>query len=316
MSLQAYIESLSPAAYYPFSSDTPLSPIGTTVIPRIWNETIVGSGDGPKVLGAGDRYLGFRSSDLTYLSYPTMFSFVNGATTNTVIAVIRRVTGNDAGATANNSVLWKTISGNTSGLQLNFPDAACLRVGGRSTSTDAYLSVTGATPLPLDEWVLVVAEWGYTSKTIRLWLNGTLDAEATGVAFTSNTYVQGTSVRGDFIGTSNDSGTAEVFGSFDLQHLAFVRRALTSAEHTDLLAAWNNRPSVEGVVTDDTGAACARTVRAYDRATGAYLGSTTSDPATGAYTLPTRADTECSVVCLDDSAGATYNDLIVRATPT
>lgn len=102
MSLQAYIESLSPAAYYPFNSDTPLSPIGTTVIPRIWNKTIVGSGDGPKVLGAGDRYLGFRSSDLTYLSYPTMFSFVNGATTNTVIAVIRRVTGNDAGATANN----------------------------------------------------------------------------------------------------------------------------------------------------------------------------------------------------------------------
>ena len=315
MSLQAYIESLSPAAYYPFNSDTPLSQIGTTVIPRIWNKTIVGSGDGPKVPGAGDRYLGFRSSDLTYLSYPTMASFVNGATTNTVIAVIRRVTGNDAGATANNSVLWKTINSNSSGLQLNFPDAACLRVGGRSTSADAYLSVTGATPLPLDEWVLVVAEWGYTSKTIRLWLNGTLDAEATGVAFTSNTYVQGTSVRGDFIGTSNDSGTAEVFGSFDLQHLAFIKRALTQEERTNLSAAWNERPSVEGFVSDDTGTPCARVVRAYDRATGALLNSTTSNSVTGAYTLLTPTDAECSVVCLDDADGTIHNDLILRVTP-
>ena len=319
MSLQAYIESLSPAAYYPFSSDVPLSPIGAGVIPRMWNKTVVGSGDGPKVLGAGDRYLGFRGANKTYLDYGSggMTAFVNGATTNTVIAVIRRVAGNDAGSAANNSVLWKTIASNSSGLQLNFSDAERLRVGGRSTSGDAYLSTTGATALPLGEWALVVAEWGYTAKTMKLWLNGVLDAERTGVAFGSNTYAQGGSVTtNDFVGTSNSSSGTNVFASFDLQHLAFLSRALTSTEHTDLLAAWNNRPSVEGVVTDDTGAACARTVRAYDRATGALLGSTTSDPATGAYTLPTRADTECSVVCLDDSAGATYNDLIVRATPT
>ena len=319
MSLQAYIESLSPAAYYPFSSDTPLSPIGTTVIPRIWNKTVVGDGDGPKVFGAGDRYLGFRSADKTHLDYGSsgLSTTVNGATTNTVIAVIRRVAGNDPGSTANNSVLWKTMTANSSGMQLNLSDAARLRIGGRSTSGDSYLSTTGATELPLDEWALVVAEWGYTTKTLRIWLNGVLDAEKTGVAFGSNTYAQGGSVTtNDFVGTSNPGSGTNVFASFDLQHLAFVKRALTSGELAGLTAAWEDRPVISGTVRDDAGNLCARTVRAYDRATGMLIGSTVSDAVTGAYTLPTRVDTECSVVCLDDSAGATYNDLIVRATPT
>ena len=36
---------------------------------------------------------------------------------------------------------------------------------------------------------------------------------------------------------------------------------------------------------------------------------------TGAYTLLTPTDAECSVVCLDDADGTTHNDLILRVTP-
>ena len=36
---------------------------------------------------------------------------------------------------------------------------------------------------------------------------------------------------------------------------------------------------------------------------------------TGAYTLLTPTDAECSVVCLDDADGTIHNDLILRVTP-
>lgn len=71
---------------------------------------------------------------------------------------------------------------------------------------------------------------------------------------------------------------------------------------------------VSGVIRDDTGTPCARTVRAYDRATGALLSSTTSNAATGAYTLSTGAG-EVQRVVLDDAGGTLYNDLIDRVMP-
>ena len=45
------------------------------------------------------------------------------------------------------------------------------------------------------------------------------------------------------------------------------------------------------------------------------LSPTTSNSVTGAYTLLTSTDAECSVVCLDDTDGTIHNDLILRVTP-
>ncbi len=73
---------------------------------------------------------------------------------------------------------------------------------------------------------------------------------------------------------------------------------------------------VSGVVTNDSGAPAARTVRVYRRDTGALLGETTSNGTTGAYSFTSTHSGEVQVVCLDDSAGTVYNDLILRATPT
>lgn len=53
----------------------------------------------------------------------------------------------------------------------------------------------------------------------------------------------------------------------------------------------------------------------YRRDTGALLGTTTSNATTGAYSFPTAFDGEVQVVCLDDAAGTTHNDLIARTTP-
>lgn len=72
---------------------------------------------------------------------------------------------------------------------------------------------------------------------------------------------------------------------------------------------------ISGIVKDDAGSTASRIVRAYRRDTGAMIGSSVSDPSTGAYTIDCAEAIECSVICLDDSAGATYNDLIARAMP-
>ena len=73
---------------------------------------------------------------------------------------------------------------------------------------------------------------------------------------------------------------------------------------------------VSGVIRDDTGALCARTVRIVNRSTGALIASTTSSASTGAYVLPTPTLDEVQRIVLDDSGGTLYNDIIDRVIPT
>lgn len=72
--------------------------------------------------------------------------------------------------------------------------------------------------------------------------------------------------------------------------------------------------TVSGLVKQD-GVAAARTVRLYQRDTGALLGTTTSNAITGAYSFTTAFNSEVQVVCLDDFTGTIYNDQIARVTP-
>jgi hypothetical protein len=74
--------------------------------------------------------------------------------------------------------------------------------------------------------------------------------------------------------------------------------------------------AVSGIITDDNNLPCQRTIRAYNRATGALLGSTTSDPSTGAYSFTFASTDEVQLVALDDAAGTVYNDKILRVTPS
>lgn len=72
---------------------------------------------------------------------------------------------------------------------------------------------------------------------------------------------------------------------------------------------------VSGVIRDDTGAVCARTVRVVNRSTGALIASTTSDAGTGAYSFALPTLDEVQRIVLDDSGGTLYNDLIDRVIP-
>jgi len=74
-------------------------------------------------------------------------------------------------------------------------------------------------------------------------------------------------------------------------------------------------PAASGTILDINGNGVARTVRVYRRDSGALLGSTTSSALTGAYSFSDAYTGEVNVVMLDDSAGTTENDQILRTIP-
>lgn len=77
----------------------------------------------------------------------------------------------------------------------------------------------------------------------------------------------------------------------------------------------NHAGEVAGVIRDDTGAVCARTVRVVNRSTGALIASATSDAGTGAYSFALPTLDEVQRIVLDDSGGTLYNDIIDRVIP-
>jgi hypothetical protein len=93
-----------------------------------------------------------------------------------------------------------------------------------------------------------------------------------------------------------------------------VEIASASVSLVDAAAHLQLTKVVEGVITDDTTAECARTVRLYSRATGRLLGEMVSDAGTGEFSLP-APDEEVQRIVLDDDAGTLYNDLIDRVLP-
>lgn len=72
---------------------------------------------------------------------------------------------------------------------------------------------------------------------------------------------------------------------------------------------------VAGTIRDAAGAPCARTVHLIHRATGALIGTTTSNGTTGAYNIKTATTDEVCRIVLDDSSGSLQNDLIDRVIP-
>jgi hypothetical protein len=70
-----------------------------------------------------------------------------------------------------------------------------------------------------------------------------------------------------------------------------------------------------GTVLDANGSGAERRLRAYRRDTGAMVAEGLSLASTGDYVLELPGPQEVSVLCLDDTAGATEQDLVRRAAP-
>ena len=119
------------------------------------------------------------------------------------------------------------------------------------------------------------------------------------------------------LATTTKIGTDGVYHySGYIAELRYKAEALYTADFTPPAAPFaDGMGYVSGVVLDDTGAPCARTVRLIRRDTGAHVISTISDATTGAYSLPAPTLDEVCRIVHDDTAGTLYNDLIDRVIP-
>jgi hypothetical protein len=201
----------------------------------------------------------------------------------------------DVGATAQNIFIFGTAGAGTFAV---YSDASG---GGR----DLKFFAAGAdrltsAPLTIGVWVhcAVVRSSGVT----KLYING-IDAGG------SYTYANNYSVTSFKVGYT----ASTIFGY--LSELRINNTAEWTANFTPPTAPYRTY-SVSGPTTDDPGTPCARTVRLYDRATGAFIAETTSDASTGAYDFSGMvSDAEVQRIVLDDSDGTLYNDLIDRVIP-
>lgn len=206
---------------------------------------------------------------------------------------------------------WNTASGSQQwGLfQVSTP-------GGYATSggLSIYAGATG-------KWALFGSAESSLAITTGAWHHFAVVRTGT----TLKLYVNGASVFST-TNSTNYTGTYAVIGGYystayrsdayldDIRVTKGVARY--TADFTPPTAAFENYAYyISGVVRDDTGTPCARTVRVYDRATGVLLSSTTSDAGTGAYTLYTPSAGEVQCVVLDDAGGTLYNDLVARVMP-
>lgn len=165
---------------------------------------------------------------------------------------------------------------------------------------------TGTTSVATGAWVHVCVM--RVSGNIYLFVNGV--AEGSPVANTQNITTVPTLFA---IGAQASSRNAayDFNGQIDAPRV-FVGGALFSTSGFTPPSAQPVIPAVSGTVYDGAGVVGVRTVRLYNRSTGALVSSTTS-AGDGTFTCLADFDlaaTELQVVALDDVAGTVYNDLI------
>jgi hypothetical protein len=220
-------------------------------------------------------------------------------------------------------------------------DSGAVFSAAKSTANFPYLYVTvsveGAVHIG---YANNSGQWGgYTSGDGVLVLNQYNHVVCTGTGTSYKVYVNGSEVALSFGGSTNiqpwfnsvsNSNTISI-GNYLLNNanggflaattsdIAVYNYPLTPDEVKAHYEAglWSAVPpfNIAGVIYDDTGAPCQRIVRVYNRATGALILETTSDPITGVYQVNTTIGEEVQRVVLDDSAGQIYNDIIDRILP-
>lgn len=315
MSFPAAILAATPTTYYAFSGDDPLNVTGTGPRPSAVSGPTFSRTQYPVVSGVTPGSVGFDPTRLSRLDFGNrgLDAFISGKTAATVLAVVN-ITAYSATQSA---LITKYVSGTTAGFAVAVSAAGALTVGGRSRAADAYQSAaSSAGAATTGTWLLLLAELNFTAKTIRGWVNDTQVVNATGVSgFGANSYTQSSTTANDIVANSAAAVSAANQLDGHIAHLALFDKALNDTQRGDIFSAWLDRPSVSGIVYDDTGSPAARTVRLIDRATGQFLGETVSDAGTGAYSIGTPSVSEAHVVFLDDAGGTTYNDKIIRVVP-
>lgn len=175
------------------------------------------------------------------------------------------------------------------------------RIGGNFTGT--AVDVVTAPAMSTDVWTHLA--FVRSGNNFRIFVNGVSNG-TTG----SNTYswdwTSGYSQTGPHIGRNLWDSTNGVLKGWiqDFRLTKGVARYWSNFTPPDQLMR-----TISGTVKDDTNTLATRTIAYFPRISPSVCWSTTS---TGGSFSAYAPDVECSVVCLDDAAGTTYNDLVSR----
>ncbi len=197
---------------------------------------------------------------------------------------------------------WRTIVSkfSTTGWRLLVSDTGLLHL-----STDYGGTITTNEVIPLNTWTHIAAS--YDGSYVSVFVNGVQEGITTLVGITNSTGLL-------FIGSSDGNNLNWQGYIDDLRITKGVARYTASfTPPTEPFP--NGGYEVAGIITDANSNFVARTLRAYRRSDGAFLGQGVSNAATGQYAIAVDCDTEVNVVMLDDTAGTLENDQILRTTP-
>lgn len=222
--------------------------------------------------------------------------------------VIRPITDGTGAATFGPGIIVRGSGANASVNQENGYAATLGNQNNRDAALFKYVSATFS-PLDLNPTALAAALTTLTWYWVRL--------QATGSTIRYKVWKDGDSEPGSWTASVTDTSlTGSGFiGIVGIGTTTFDFAEIYIGTGTDLAPTSPVLKTVSGTVLNDAGAPDARTVRAYLRETGGFLGETTSNGTTGAYSISTSATAVVNVDCLDDSGGTVYNDLILRTTP-
>ena len=180
-------------------------------------------------------------------------------------------------------------------------------VDGSITGASYAWAINSTSTYSVNTWHLI--EFVRSGTSIYLFVDGALEGSATGVS--GSLMAESGTMK---IGTDRDN-VYQYTG-----YMSEIEIYKGVAQHTSAYTPPSDPfpdggNEVGGTILDVNGLPVARTVRAYNRATGALVGSGVSNSSSGQYLLTVDGEGEVQVVMLDDALGTLENDQILRTIP-
>jgi len=265
----------------------------------------VGRNSSQSKFGGYSAYFDGSSSYLT-VPYSSDFSFL--ANDFTIEMFLYRT-----GTNANGSRLWNADGDYYHDIELGINSSGNLvSYGSTSGSNWSAWANSDIGAIPANTWthVAVVRNKG----TVTAYIDGTGTVLTSSLGYSALTTVDSSAKIRRSVGGQAGTNRGYIGYIDDLRVTYGVARY--TSNFTPPTAAFPDAGyEVSGSVLDLSSSPLQRTIRAYRRDNGAFLGETTSSPTTGGYNLTVSCDGEINVVLLDDAAGTLQNDQVLRTTP-
>lgn len=182
--------------------------------------------------------------------------------------------------------------------------------GGKITVYGPSFGGIGSISAVANQWHHVAMVYTHANTTVKLYVDGVLAGSGVGgITAEAPTFFIG--------GSPGDANIGALWLNGYIDDFRVTRGvARYTANFTPPIEPFLNGPyEVGGTILDANNSPVSRTIRVYDRVTGALAGSGQSSPVTGIYNIAINTANEVQVVMLDDALGTLENDQIIRTIP-